>query len=381
MKKIFFIIFALLSTNSVFAGNDQLITCNSSSCSKDTSSPLFFETNIFPGYQVSQSITVRNDRNTECQFTTTAIKSNPVDLLSDRMSLDITSSASSQYSGTISQFYLQPNYSLGTIPAGSTAVYIWSSQFDINAGNEYQNISSVFDLDLNFSCLDESASQSVSSSGGSVAGASVCSQPTPGAPSLYQAVENPDGSVLLSWNGVSQAYTHYLVSFGPDRDNFLYGAPNIGSDNQYLVQGITSGARYCFYVKAINDCAPGPASNVLCINEGSAPGENIPEGFEPGVLGEQTETSSDSVELGSIMGDSNSCTRFWLPLLFVLAFVVNLFFFNLVWSFVFSALLFAIDFYLLRSSCCPTVPLLCQYFWIGSILSYLVPFVFKNKRK
>lgn len=386
MKKIIYLFtfYVLLFTYYVIpahAGSDQLVTCNSSSCSKDTNSPLFFETNIFPGYKVSQTVTVLNDRNSECQFTTTAINSSSSDLLSSRMFLDISRNALSQYSGTISQFYLQPNYSLGTIPAGSTAVYTWSSQFDINAGNEYQNLSSVFDLNLNFSCQNEPVSQSISSGGGSVAGASVCNQSAPGTPSIFQAIENPGGSVLLRWNGVSENYTHYLISFGPDRNNFVYGAPNIGKDNEYLVQGITPGARYCFYVKAINDCAPGPASNVWCINESAAPGEAVPEGFQPGVLGEQTEIPSESVEPGSIMGDSSSCVRLWLPILFVLAFVINLFFFNLIWSFVVSVLLFAIDFYLTRSSCCPAIPLLCQYFWVGSILSYLVPFVFKKNRK
>jgi hypothetical protein len=378
MKKIFFVIFTLLLAKPVFAGSNITVVCSSGGCSKSTDLPLFNEVNIAPGDKFSQFITVQNNRSGDCQLKTTATDDHP-SILSDRIFLDITGSNSSSYADTLSQFYSNPNRPLGIISVGSTTVYAWKSEFDSEAGNEYQNLSSIFDLDLNFTC-DEPSTSIPTTPPSNNNPPPTCNKTPPTATDIYKAEKNPDGSVLLRWHNVTAPFTHYLIAFGPNRTTFLYGAPNVGNDNKYLVKDLTPGARYCFYVKAVNDCAPGPISNIHCINEEAAPGTAIPEGFNPGVLGEQT-TATPGVESGSILGENLECVRKWLPILFVLAFLINLIIFNPVLSFVLCALCFFIDWYLLQSHCCLINPIFCQYFWVGNILSYLLPFVFKIRQK
>lgn len=223
-----------------------------------------------------------------------------------------------------------------------------------------------------------------------------CTDPKPATP-IGLSVTSALGSANLSWTPISPPLTSYLIAYGPTSDNILYGNPNIGLSTNYTVAGLTPGAAYCFYVRSQNGCMPGDASEIVCINTGS----NIPiveteppAGFQPEILGENTDASQinqttleEDLNLGGVLGDSDSsCPTIYIPLLFVIAFLLNSLIFlknphtNLFLPFLLSLTAFIIDYFLLKKYCC-RISFLCRFFYLGNILSLILPkliFKFKN---
>ncbi|MFZ5365998.1 MAG: fibronectin type III domain-containing protein [Patescibacteria group bacterium] len=100
---------------------------------------------------------------------------------------------------------------------------------------------------------------------GGPAGPPVCGAQTPQAPNLKSVTSVGAGEVELIWDPVEPA-THYSISYGPSSGNYLYGVDNVGKVTSFKVGGLGSG-RYCFTVRAVNDCAPGELSNERCTGE------------------------------------------------------------------------------------------------------------------
>ncbi len=140
---------------------------------------------------------------------------------------------------------------------------------------------------------------------------------------------------------------------------------------------------------------PGERTPEYCLN----PGSNIvaaniaPEGFQPGVLGVTTEEELQSKNsdlttnpnTGEVLGESQTtCQKQWLPLLFLLAFFINFIFisrFSPKWFilFLFPAITLLIDYILSKNSCCYGQKWLCTYYWVGNILSFLIPSILSKK--
>lgn len=102
--------------------------------------------------------------------------------------------------------------------------------------------------------------------------AASCKEPRPGsAPFLLSAT--PDStSVTLVWSEAQDPVTYYLVRYGPSKDSFLYGSPNIGGrgTTSFTVGGLTNGTKYFFQVQAVNGCKPGKFSNTMSATPGSS---------------------------------------------------------------------------------------------------------------
>jgi len=521
--------------------SDIIVTCPNDpsnqpselSCQLNNSDPLFSESNISPGFLSQENITVENlDTDNPCFLKAETIKNSGDDLLlegTDRLNLSIISNSSLLYSGPL----IFTNLNLGQVDISSTRNYYWTVSFPVSAGNDYQNLSANFDINLNFICADNptwqpsvtnptsgvylsefmpqtpegdewveiynnnsfpvnltkwrikddptnknppkvfdasipaksffvinfakgylndngtdyvvlisdigttiesvsysgssttkswskqtdglwcqtsitkgcandpcpgvaAVSSSISVSAPSSSPPTACTDPKPATPTGL-SITSDINTATLSWDPVSPPLTSYLIAFGPSADNILYGNPNIGLSTSYTVGGLTSGAQYCFYVRAQNGCMPGDASQTVCINTGS----NIPiveteppAGFQPQVLGEITEipqinqtTIEEDLNLGDILGDStSSCTTLYIPILFILAFILNSLIFlknsdsNLFLSFLISLTTFVIDYFLLQKFCC-RISFLCRFYFIGNIISFILPkliFNFKN---
>ena len=231
--------------------------------------------------------------------------------------------------------------------------------------------------------------------------APTCDDPKPNTPTNLFAEDMGSGQVSLIWTHPSTppSFTHYLLAYGPSSGYYLYGNPNIGSGNSYIVSGLTTGAQYCFYVKAINNCMPGDPSNEDCVNIGSTIPileTTPPEGFEEGVLGETEEV--EGVVEGPVSGDVggvSECEKYWLPILYFIAFFVNMIYLNKqaskkpydrsslrhILPLILPVIAFFIDTYMLKTRCCKVVLWYCKYFWIGNILSLLIPVYYYNKTK
>lgn len=87
---------------------------------------------------------------------------------------------------------------------------------------------------------------------------------------------------------------------------------------------------------------------------------------------------------GQILGESTTKSGRWLPILSIIAFVINFFYLkysnkyiNLI-PFIISFLFFIVDWLLLKKYGCG-IYWLNHYYWVGGILSYLIPVGIKNK--
>jgi len=428
-----FILLAFLIPKSVLAqvSNYQIIcpndpnssTASAISCYKHSANtePFFSHQNIYPGFISSPAnlMTITNqDTDTPCFLTVSSHRQSGDELLftgAHRLNLSITQDSIVWYSGPL----IFNNLNMGQIDIGSTKNFNWTVSFPQEAGNEYQNLSAKFDVDLNFVCTNPYLLPTPTftptptltptptpSADGQIQGASTsptasspsappgCNDPVPGTPELLSATAG-GGNVTLTWTAVSPV-TSYLIAYGPSVDKFLYGNPNIGLSTTYTVGGLTPGARYCFYVRGQNGCMPGARSNVICVNTGS----NVPiveteppVGFQPEILGEITDnieknqvTSEEDLNLTDILGDSiSSCQTLYIPILFVLAFILNSLIFyknsqsNLFLPFLISLTTFVIDYFLLQKFCC-RISFLCRFYYIGNIISFILPkLIFRQK--
>ncbi|MBN1263498.1 MAG: fibronectin type III domain-containing protein [Candidatus Pacebacteria bacterium] len=91
-----------------------------------------------------------------------------------------------------------------------------------------------------------------------------CGAAVPGAPVLLSVT--PADDVELIWTEVSPA-THYSIVYGLESGQWLYGVANTGRTTNFVVDGLAPETEYCFAVRAVNDCAPGPLSNVICTGQ------------------------------------------------------------------------------------------------------------------
>ncbi len=359
--------------------------------------PLFSDTDgfWFPGRILSKTFNLKNSSDSTQTMSLQANRS-PLSviipsLLEDNNILNISiidSSPSLLWSGDLNNFYSTGQIDLGIFPPSTDLDFIISVSMNNAADNDYQGKQAIFDLTLGFTtdtpppAIGGDNGNGNGTNGPSSPSAPVCSDLLPFAPTNLAATSLSPSQVLLSWDTISPPFTSFLLAFGPAIGDYRWGNPNIGTSTSYTVTSLAPGAQYCFYVRAQNGCMPGPISNQVCINTGSLiPISEIPPlGFEPGVLGEQTESELPLSPSGQISGLQTICLRHWLPILFLLAFFINLLHYSRrpshrrhLFPLLTSLLAFAIDRYFLQNRCCLITFLYCDYFWIGNILSFLIP--------
>lgn len=306
--------YLVLSTYPVFAGNNLTFTCTDSSCEKSSSLPLFSEQNIYPSYSVSQTTTITNNRSTNCNLNFKLNQKSNTDLLSPALTISSVGDTTVWYSGSLESLFDDNTHTLGSISANNSKIINWTTSFNQDAGNEFQNKSNIFDIDFNFTC-DDPPSSSPSDNNN----APTCNDITPtNTPQNFSAIPGQN-SVILNWTKPTGNFTYYLIAFGDDQNADKYGNPNIGGPDttSYIVNGLSSDTTYYFKIRTGNGCAPGPFSGIISVTPGGQVLINpiVPAGFQPGVLGTETTTPNTTNILGQ--QDINN-SYFWYLIYFLI---------------------------------------------------------------
>jgi hypothetical protein len=109
-----------------------------------------------------------------------------------------------------------------------------------------------------------------------------CSQPP--AVSGLKAVSGPGfGEITLYWNDAAEA-DYYTVTYGLVSRGYIYGAPNIGKTNQYIVSQLSPGRTYYFVITSVNSCgSSGYSAEIAARAGGNLPAEKGISPVQPSV--------------------------------------------------------------------------------------------------
>jgi hypothetical protein len=212
------------------------------------------------------------------------------------------------------------NHNLGSISANSTKDISWTTVFNQDTSNDYQNLSNQFDMDFNFTCDDLPSSPPSQNNP-----APTCNDTAPTSIPQNFSATSGQNSVTLRWDKPGGVFTYYLIAFGDNQNADKYGNPNIGGPDtiSYTVNGLSSGTTYYFKIRTGNGCAPGNFSNILSATPGGQVLQNpiIPPGFQEGVLGVETTTPSNT-NIPSILGQQNTNRDYFIYIIYILLFLI-----------------------------------------------------------
>lgn len=171
MKKFKFLIsFIIISlfisflTSQVLAV-DLTVTCSNTDCvmSPSTGAALFEESDVKPGDNFPQTITVINNGDEDCSLVMGTANEDDPDGLGNVLFTAINDGSNDLFGITVGgrassdknlwDLFAAGDVGLGTVAVGGgTNVYNWIVSIDTSVGNEYQGLAMVFDFDLYFAC-------------------------------------------------------------------------------------------------------------------------------------------------------------------------------------------------------------------------------------
>lgn len=277
---IFTLLILFVSFGPVVAGNDLTVVCpaNKKECQLLENLVLFDERNIAPGHtSLPSTITVINrNPKEECLLAIKATNVSGSPILQNGVTVSIVDTNNVWYAGSITDLSMGDEKSLGYIPPKSQSIYRLTTSLNQNSGNEYQGLSTGFDLDLNFTCQLPTPSPTPTqltttqktASENMVLGISIegpaCNERVPQPPILMTTIPG-ENSVTLVWLESNDPLTYYLVAYGTDPKRYDFGNPNVGGPGmtEYTVYDLSADTTYYFAIRAGNGCAPGEFSNQL----------------------------------------------------------------------------------------------------------------------
>ncbi len=93
------------------------------------------------------------------------------------------------------------------------------------------------------------------------AGAPICTASQPVSPIVTSIVRKP-ASAIITWTKVANA-NHYLIFYGDKPGSEQFGVPDTGNVTTYTIGSLNPKLKYYFEVRAVNDCMPSKAGQVL----------------------------------------------------------------------------------------------------------------------
>lgn len=151
----FVLLFAFLFVPKADASVQTLTIDCSSGCVKSGSDSLFSLANDgywYPGRILTKIIKLKNSSSHIQEMNIRAIRTSSVSDLEDVMSIEIlnTKTGTRTWIGKLHDFYSQNKINMGDLNPGDSINYNFKASMNINAGNEYQGLESVFNLTLGF---------------------------------------------------------------------------------------------------------------------------------------------------------------------------------------------------------------------------------------
>lgn len=441
MKKILGIVLASIISLSLATpaqANDLVVNCPNSEAYavEDTSvecefdqavdgplseTPLFKVEGMAPGETESQTFTINNlDTDEDCDLTMTVTGSTEdlvnlagvIDAAIYTNEADIFGSHDSGVAllnQTLQDLYDQSSVDLGIIPADSSRVYTWLLTLDgERVGNDYQGLSTLFDIEVDFTCGDPTLTPTptpIPADGGAAtdttaptatpepAEAPTCDIPDDfaNAPTGFTAVGGTN-SVSLSWDSYPNAVQYAIFFYNAAGDEFSVLGSTIGSATTATISNLAPGVwtfelvavggneNLCVSPRVATTATVGGAAVVgLPIGPG---GEEVEEGE---VLGVQ-ENTEQTGETGGEVAGATTCATWtkyipWILLLVQLAATTvsdylqrrqqNWHKHALAFA---AGLIPAVIFYLIRDCQCysPQTILdwLCRWYWLAALLLF-----------
>jgi len=394
MKKFLTTLFLILTFFLFFtpifsvSATDLNIDCLPSGCSSTGIIPLFSVSADgfwYPGKSITKTLNLKNSDPETREMAIRGTRTSPENILENVMHISIIGGTTTIWSGSVADFYSQDKIGMGIFASGADLDYNFGVFMSPSADDNYQSKETVFDLTLGF--WGDPISTPTPTSGtvlGTGVSSPVCTDIAPAsAPVLTNAVAGIN-SVTLFWNEANGPLTYYLIAFGTQPGVSLYGNPNIGGlgTTSYTVTNLSAGQLYYFKVRAGNGCMPGSFSNELsAVPLGTSLATSPPPGFEPGILGETTDKSAteSGFNLPDIMGAENQSCQKYIPLLFIIALLLNSLYFyknpkgNITLPLLVSLTSTIIDGFILQKACCLIPDIFCRYFYIGNLISFILP--------
>jgi hypothetical protein len=369
---------------------DLEITCSSGNCSSTGDKPLFLETNIFPGWSKTKVVKAINNYDQGVVFATKIANLAPAGGLSDVLTISIKKrgEAANIYEDNLTNLKNYGYLPLSTF-SGPSQEYDFTVKIQESAGNDYQGLSTSFDLNLGFevSPIEETPT----TPGATATSPPACAASVPSAPINLTATTVSSSVIGLSWTAPSETVTHYNVSYGLSSGSYLYGNSNIGNVTNYVVSELSSGTTYYFIVYAVNNCATSNASNEASATTAGVLGVFAAGGPTTGfeVLGEKSPGEIAGGEItekeitGEVMGAEQKPTCWWWLILSLTELALLTIFYLLskgkdkirhYWwlaSLISAALAFVGDQYIAHRSLIPSR--FCSFMWLWAIIAALIP--------
>ena len=199
--------------------------------------PLIYAENFLPGDTVSGQIKVDNVSGQAVNIYVWTSDVSDTNHLGNALTLKLSKDQNIIYQSTLSQFFEQDSVFLSSIEAGKSENFEFSLQFDINAGNEYQNKELGFTLHIGTEENQEEGGDSGSGGGSTpiIIGGGGVSTPTLEIINL-RAEEIAETSAKIKWQTNLPATTQIVYSQENQPHYFLpnypplYGYQNLFPD-------------------------------------------------------------------------------------------------------------------------------------------------------
>lgn len=160
--------FGLFNKNIVYAIGDLTVSWETD--------PLFNETNIAPGFSQTKNVNVSNGAISARPVGVRGILNSDTGNLASVMNIEIKEGAAMRYSNTLAQFFAESagidGIFLSNLSAGNNTNYSFIITFDSSAGNEFQNQTIIFDLQIGISVDVPDECQNIEFSGNPIFGTS-----------------------------------------------------------------------------------------------------------------------------------------------------------------------------------------------------------------